>query len=42
VWRELRPLQVDAHRAWRDILLRQGRREEADAEQKLIRALQGP
>jgi hypothetical protein len=33
---------VDAHRIWRDVLLRQGKRSEADAEQAVIRALQNP
>jgi hypothetical protein len=41
-WRELNPLAVEAHRLMRDILLRQKRREEADAEQAILTALQGP
>jgi protein involved in temperature-dependent protein secretion len=40
-WRELNPLALEARRLWRNILLRQGRHEEADAEQAVIRVLQG-
>jgi tetratricopeptide (TPR) repeat protein len=39
-WAELSPFQSEAHRAWRDVLLRQGKRAEADAEQAILRALQ--
>jgi len=41
-WRDLSPFVIDAHRVWRDVLLRQGKRSEADAEQAVIRALQNP
>jgi hypothetical protein len=41
-WKELSPFLSDAHRTWRDVLLRQGKRAEADAEQAVLRALQNP